>query len=130
MITANVAVNSQNKVKIQGSMSAVMAKKAQYVIQKLDEAGNPEPDQEVYLNIETAPGGVNDGSGFITGRPGTTIVKFNMAGKNGGCAMSSSTLKNKNCKNVNFDLVLCMRPDDVENNVFRLFDDGEMTEVE
>lgn len=71
----NFTTNGQNNVIIQGSMSECMAQDAQYVFKKLDQDGNPEPDQEVYFNLHTT--GVNE----------SFALNHYVAGKNGGCQM-------------------------------------------
>lgn len=106
-----------------------MESKAQYVFKKLDEKGAPLPNQEVYLNIALAQGGVDNGSGSISGTPGTVVIKFFSAGKNGGCRMSSGRLQNNNCKSIEFELEIAMSDDDIKNNVFRLDIGGEMDEI-
>lgn len=94
-------VSNNNNVAIRGSMKDCMSEKAQFVIRQVTDK-----DQEVYLNVNVAPGGVNDGSGIISGTLGTTALKFLVAGKNGGMMMSSDTLKNNNNKTVEMNLKL------------------------
>ena len=66
--------NSKHKVTINGSMTDIMAQKAQYVFKKLDQNKRPELNQEVYFNLCIVLGGVNDGSGIITGTPGSLAL--------------------------------------------------------
>lgn len=125
----NFESNGQNNVSLHGSMAQIMESKAQYAFKKLDEKGAPIPNQEVYLNISLAKGGVDDGSGIITGTPGTTVLKFFAAGKNGGCRMSSGRLQNNNCKSVEFELEIAISDEDIKNKIFRLDVGGEMNEI-
>ena len=103
-------------------MKEVMAKEAQYIIKKADSADNT---QEVYVHMNVAQGGVNDGSGIVTGRLGSIIFKFLLAGKNGGCRMSSGALENNNNSSVEVSLNLTMLKWAAANNVFAL--DAEYT---
>lgn len=114
--TVDVSLKSNNNnVAIQGSMKDCMAEKAQFVIKKATDK-----DQEVYLNVNAAQGGVNDGSGMISGRLGTIALKFLLAGKNGGCIMDSGTLKNNNCKEVDINIKLALMARAIKENKFVL----------
>lgn len=121
--------NGMNKVVIQGSLSDVMAKKAQYVFIKLNEQGTPEMDQEVYLNIACTPGGVNDGSNFIVGTKGSTVLEFYVAGKRGGAQIWKGPLKNSHCKSVECDLNLYLPETATEEGVFRLTIENDVQEI-
>ena len=100
-VDINLKSNNQN-VAITGNMRDEMAEKAQFVIKKATDKA-----QEVYLNVNAAPGGVNDGSRIIMGTLGTIALKFLLAGKNGGYLMDSDTLKN-NCKKVDVNIKLAL----------------------
>jgi len=84
--------NYQNVI-INGSMKDCMASHAQFVLHPSNSTDDTVDLQDYYINFCLAPGGVNDGSGFITGIPGTLTSKFFMAGSLRGCNMSSSPLK-------------------------------------
>lgn len=127
-LEANFEIIGSKNVIIQGSMRAILAEEAQFIIQKLDVAGNPVADNEAYLNLCTVPGGVNDGSGFITGTIGSIVFKFFMAGKQGGCLMSSGRLKNNSCNLIEINLVLNADESDVQNDVFRLYSEYSLNE--
>ncbi len=86
----NLPATDKNVV-ISGNMREIMARAAQYLIKKADATDN---NQEVYMHMNLAQGGIDDGSGMITGKLGTIIFKFLLAGKNGGCQMGSQTLTN------------------------------------
>ncbi|MBA2306641.1 hypothetical protein H0W26_00725 [Candidatus Dependentiae bacterium] len=123
----NLAVQSHNEVIIKGSMADVMSSKAQYVFKKLNSQGAPELNQEVYFNLHVGQGGVDNGSGFITGTPGSLVLNFYAAGKNGGCTIRSSKLDNNGLHKGEFDLELFINEEDVKSNTFRMKVGGELS---
>ena len=127
-LESNLEIIGAKNVIINGSMSEIMAEKAQFVIKKLDTSSNVEPEKEAYINMCTVPGGVNDGSNIITGTPGTVAFKFFMAGKKGGCGMSSGRLKNDTCALLEINLEFYMQESDIKNDIFRLFGDYAVVE--
>lgn len=114
-----VIENYQNIV-INGSMKDCMAPQAQFVIQAENLSDTIKNEQIYYLNLSAVPGGVDDGSGCITGALGTTALKFFMAGEISGCSMSSSCVKD--CENNTIDLCLELYCDerDINNKNFRI----------
>ncbi|MBA3954223.1 hypothetical protein H0X48_02810 [Candidatus Dependentiae bacterium] len=127
-VAVNFQANRQHAVSIRGSMSETMARYAQYTFIKLDTDGKPMANQEVYLNLNTAPGGVDNGSGIISGIRGTRVLNFYVAGQNGGCSMETGPFKNSVCKQVEFDLRLSISEKDIAANIFRMYIDSERTE--
>lgn len=120
--TAEINLQASNKnVIIQGSMKDAMAQEAQYVIKKNHGA----PDDEAYLHVTLTEGGVNDGSGMIMGKLGSVILKFLLAGKNGGCQMSTNTLKRANTSLVETAITLSLSKRALKENIFGL--DAEYT---
>lgn len=103
-IQTSIDLNNAKKVVIMGNMKDIMANEAQYLIQKIEQDGTVNSNEEVYLNIHTCPGGVDDGSGIICGKVGTTVMNFLMAGKQGGCIMSSGRLPENDNATSNFKL--------------------------
>ena len=87
----NFFLNSRKNILINGSLKDALSKEAQYIVQKVDSYGYI--IQESYLHMNALEGGINDGSGFIIGTPGTVIFKFLLAGKNGGSQMSTKKIK-------------------------------------
>jgi hypothetical protein len=114
--TVEFEINNQNTVIMNGNMVDIMNKDAQYVFQKLDQNGNPELGQEVYFNMHTCPGGVNNGSNVIVGTLGSLILHFYVAGKNGGCTMNSGKINGDGYQTAEYTLELSP----IISNAFKL----------
>jgi hypothetical protein len=123
-VEARFKVDNSRSVVIRGSMAEALAKEAQYVIKKLDTVGNAIPQKEVYLNLSALEGGINHGDGLICGARGTIALKFLMAGRAGGCIMS--TRKLTPCSQAEFNLELSMDEDDAKKDIFRLLGDAQL----
>ena len=120
----NFIINNNNAVILNGSMTDNMSKQAQYVFKKLDQDDQPELNQEVYFNLHTAPGGVSNG-GITVGTPGSTILHFYVAGKNGGCMMNSGKIDTES-QIKEFELALTMNKKDIQANIFKVAIDGHL----
>ena len=81
---------TKDKVRIFGSMRDCMAQSAQYIIKK---QGSPASEQVFFLNMNISEGGINDGSGIISGEAGTLVLTFMSAGSEAGCVFASSVIK-------------------------------------
>ncbi len=127
-VDTSLITNNKNNIVLRGSMVDIMAKKAQYIFKRIDENGESVPHEEVYLNIHASAGGVDDGSGIISGTPGSVILKFFMAGSKGGCIMTSERLQNAQCKVGEFSLELGSDEDADRENVFRIQVGGTLIE--
>ncbi len=119
-ITPFFQITGFQNVVIDNNINAIMAQNAQFVIRKLDASGNQEKDKQSYVNICMVPGGVNDGSNFITGTPGSMVFKFLMANKTGGFNMSSRRLQDSNCTIVEVALEVNAKESDIGNDEFKL----------
>lgn len=108
-------IKNYRNVVINGSMTDILAEKSQYVIRKVV-AGVAETESEVYLQLHASEGGVDNGSGIITGMPGTIVFNFLMAGKLGGCTMSTRRLQNVDCKVAEFNLRLFINNEKLTGN--------------
>lgn len=118
--SVNFIAQAQNAIVIHGSMAHVMAEKAQFVFKKINQNGESDPRNEVYFNLNLTEGGVNNGDGFIVGTPGTTILKFYAAGKQGGCIMNSERIDTQNQQQTEFHLLLHMNEENIKADIFRL----------
>lgn len=86
-------ITQSRNIVINGSMKDVMIDYAQFQIQSIDKNMQLTENCTSYMNICLLEGGINDGSGFITGTKGSIVLKFLFAGSNSGCVMSSGPLK-------------------------------------
>jgi hypothetical protein len=100
-----------------GDMRECMAEKAQYIARK---AGDQNNEHDVYIHMNLTPGGVDDGSGFITGSLGSTVVTFLLASAQGSCAKASQNLKENFGSYIEASLELKMPTWAKEKNVFAL----------
>jgi hypothetical protein len=122
----NLQVNTATAIVMDKSMTEVMLKDAQYVLISLGQSGAQRPDQEVYFNLHLAQGGIDDGSGIITGSLGTTWLRLNVVDKKGSCSRQSNLIQNPACKRLKFELVLELDEDRLEYDQFPLHIDGTL----
>jgi hypothetical protein len=127
-IEANFEIIGSKNIIINGSLSEILAKEAQFIIKKIDQNNVIVPDQEAYLNINLFLGGIDDGSGVICGTLGSTTFKFTMAGKKGGCTMSSSMVKNSSCDSIEISIEFYTNPKDIQNDVFKIYGNCNLNE--
>lgn len=102
---------------VKGDVKECMAEKAQYVVRK---AGVQNNEHDVYIHMNLAPGGVDDGSGFITGTVGSAVVTFLLASAQGSCAKASQNLKENFGSYIEASLELKMPAWAKEKDVFAL----------
>ena len=96
---------TQKNINCMGSLKEILAKQAQYVFKQSHELSRKNNPNEVYFHICVQLGGVNDGSGIIIGADRSIIYKFLGAGKQGGCIMSSGSLKS-NPNQLEFNILI------------------------
>ena len=81
----------------------------------------------MYFNLYISQGGEDNGGRVIIGTPGSIIMNFFVAGKNGGCSMLCNRINADNPTAMEFDLELFMNPQDVKSNRFRMGIEGNLS---
>lgn len=122
-------VKSDNQLRLIGNLGNVLAQKSQYTIVPFEADTNMSiPNKAVFLNISTKEGGINDGSGIVTGTPGSVVLDFWFAGLQGGSSMMSKRLSGCPSR-IELAINVYARQEDIDNDIFRLNFQYELVEV-
>ncbi|MBV8661443.1 MAG: hypothetical protein JO129_04835 [Candidatus Dependentiae bacterium] len=121
-------IEDYENIVIANDLFEKMHEYAQVAIVKMEQNGELSNNNGSFLNMNVMPGGIDDGSGFVTGPVDSTIVKFLMVASDGSCTMSAATLKDHECNEIEIHISFSIDPENVRNNIFRIQGSFEIEE--